>query len=103
MKIKLIIVVLVSAFLSGCSSSSNVPDIKAHAAETWRQAGFEIIGYEGYENSYWFGSDYGGGYVWHTLRRSKDNGIIYHGFIQKWGNEYHIYNISAIDAIKPAE
>lgn len=87
------------ALLSGCSKC-HVEDIKEHARATWEQAGFEVIGYEGYEYGRIGGT--WGGHVWYTVRRRPDNGIIYHGFISKWGSEYHIYNLSAIDAIKPS-
>jgi hypothetical protein len=96
---KKVIALLAVAILSGCGSS-NVPEVKAHAAEVWKQAGFEVIGYEGYTNEHCFFA-YGCGHVWSTLKRIPDNGIIYHGYIEKWGSEYHIYNLQAVDAIKP--
>lgn len=87
--------------LCGCSSR-NADYVKAHAAETWRQQGFEIIGYEGYN---WggppFGGSYGGACVWYTLKRIPDNGIIYDGCLERWGNEIHAYSTKAMDAIKP--
>lgn len=94
-----IIGIMLMLLLAGCGSS-NVAEVKANAKEVWKQAGFEIIGYEGYENAHCFFS-YGCGHAWYTLKRTPDNGIIYHGYIEKWGDEFHIYNISAIDAIKP--
>lgn len=96
---KTLLALLVAVALSGCGSS-NVNDVKAHATAVWRQAGFEIVGYEGYTNEHCF-FRYGCGHVWHTLRRIPDNGVTYHGYIEKWGDEYHIYSIKAIDAIKP--
>jgi hypothetical protein len=96
---KKMIALLFSVALAGCGSS-NVDDVKAHAPEVWKQAGFEVIGYEGYENGHcWF--SYGCGHVWHTLRRAPDNGVTYHGYIEKWGAEYHIYSLTALDAIRP--
>lgn len=97
---KKITMLIAAAFLAGCGSS-NVADTKAHAEATWKQAGFEVIGYEGYENAHCFFA-YGCGHVWSTLKRIPDNGIIYHGYIEKWGDEYHIYNLQAVDAIKPS-
>lgn len=92
---------LAALLLAGCSSA-NLDDVKAHAAETWEAAGFQIIGYEGYNVGGWLGgSSYGGAYAWYTLRRIPDNGITYEGAIQRWGTEYHIYKLTAIDAIKP--
>ena len=96
---KRLAILIALALLAGCGSS-NVPEVKAQAPAVWKQAGFEIIGYEGYKNEHcWF--SYGCGHVWHTVRRIPDNGIVYHGYIEKWGDEYHIYDIKAIDAIKP--
>lgn len=90
--------------LGGCApSTANLDDVKEHAADIWKQAGFSIIGYEGFEyGTTWCCSSLkGGAAVWYTLRRIPDNGIIYHGYIQRWRDEYHIYNIKALDAIKP--
>lgn len=84
--------------LSTSVTSHYVDDIKLHAAQAWRGAGFQIVGYEGYENA-GLGSCWGGK-VWYTVKRSEDHGVLYHGFICKWGNEYHLYSITAIDAIK---
>jgi hypothetical protein len=83
--------------LAGCSAS-NVPDIKTHAAATWKQAGFEVVGYEGYN---WTGFGQWGGCVWYSLRRIPDNGVTYEGCISKWSGEYHIYSLNSLDAIKP--
>lgn len=93
------LILMLMVLLSGCGSS-NVPEVKANAPAVWRQAGFEVVGYEGYQNGRCL-FVYGCGRVWHTMRRIPDNGIVYHGFIEKWGGEYHIYNLAAIDAIKP--
>ena len=84
------------ALLAGCSAS-NVDQIKANAAPTIKQAGFEITGYQGYE---WTGGGRWGGCVWYTMRKQPDTGTTYHGCVSKWGDEYHIYNLSAIDAIR---
>lgn len=74
----------------------NVETTKSNCAGTWKQAGYEIVGYEGY---HW--SPLAGGSVWHLVRKEKDNGIVYSGYIEKWGSEYHIYHLRAVDAIKP--
>lgn len=81
-------------------TSNNLAYVKANAAEKWTQAGFSISGYDGYN----FGSGvgpYGGAYVWYYLKKIPDNGITYGGAVQRWGDEIHTYNLSAIDAIKP--
>lgn len=93
-------ILILAALLAGCSSA-NVSDVKAHARAIWAGAGFEIIGYEGYEIGRHYGPGLGGGQVWYTVRRVPDNGVTYHGFIEKWGDEYHIYNIRALDAVGP--
>ena len=74
----------------------NVDTTKAAAPKRWDAAGYEIKGYEGYQ---W--SPIGGGNVWYIVTRKDSPGITYHGFLQKWGGEYHIYNLRAIDAIGP--
>lgn len=99
-KIKLTVIAsIMSSFLIGCSAQ-NVDAIKLESQKTIEQSGFEIIGYEGYE---WTGFGRWGGCVWYTMRKNPDNGITYHGCISKWDNEYHIYNLSAIDAIGPKQ
>lgn len=100
---KKFVLVFSLALLAGCSSG-NLEDIKAHAPEVFQQAGFNIIGYEGYQRELWdpgimFG--FGGAHVWYTLNKIPSNGITYHAYIQKWGNENHIYSLKAIDAIGP--
>ena len=74
----------------------NVDVTKANAASVWREAGYEITGYEGYQWAPLHGSA-----VWYIVRRTDRDGITYHGYLAKWGSEYHIYNLKAIDAIKP--
>lgn len=83
--------------LGGCSAG-NVEEIKRNSKATIEQAGFSIIGYEGFQ---WTGFGRWGGCVWYTMKRNPDIGVTYHGCISKWGDEYHIYSLTAIDAIKP--
>jgi hypothetical protein len=87
-------------FLISCTRI-NVDFVKEHATAIWHQAGYEIVGYEGYQMGGTCGGPYGGGYVWYILRKIPDNGILYHGALQRWGDEIHIYNLTAIDAIQP--
>ena len=94
-----LLILSVLTFLSSCSYR-NLDDVKNNARETWESAGFEIVGYQGYEMGPvipW--TTYGGAFVWHSLKRIPDNGITYQGAIYRWGKEYHIYNLTAIDAI----
>ncbi len=83
---------------SGCSAK-HVPEIKANAEKTLAAAGYEIIGYEGFQ----YGGPGGnwGGKVWYIVRRQGDNRVTYDACLSKWGDEYHIYALKALDAIKP--
>ena len=72
-----------------------VEEIKLNADHVFKDNGFQIIGYQGYQYGLW---QTPGGCVWYTL--SKTN-ITYEACLSRWGNEYHIYNLKAIDAIKP--
>jgi len=76
----------------------NVEITKQNAQKTWAAAGYEVKGYEGYQ---W--SPLGGGDVWYIVERKGKPDITYHGFLQKWGNEYHIYKLRAIDALTNKE
>lgn len=73
----------------------NVDATKLAASRTWGDMGYKVVGYEGYQ---W--GPVSGGYVWYLLEKTEHNGILYQGALAKWKNEYHIYSLSAIDAIK---
>lgn len=76
-------------FLACCScSSANKEDVKAHAPEVWKEQGFTIVAYEGFQYGKFGLFGYGGAHVWHRLERK---GFLYSGHIQKWGDEYQIY------------
>lgn len=94
---KRIISLTIIATLTGCSSA-NLDDVKAKACDTWKQAGYTCVGYEGYQWGFGVGN-YGGAHVWHSLKRDANPTVIYSGYVQKWGNEYHLYNVTAVDAI----
>lgn len=83
--------------------ASNLDYVKERAADTWRSNGFEVHGYQGYTMWITLGTkqQYGGAHVWYTLRRIPDNGVTYQGFLERWGDEVHVYNIKALDAIQP--
>ena len=89
----LIIATITTLLFSGFR---NVKSTKEAAPLVWNQAGFEVGGYTGYN---W--SLIGGGDVWHVVTRKETPGVTYEGYISKWGNEYHVYHIRAIDAIQP--
>jgi len=90
---KKIALLTIALTLTACSAS-RVDDIKQHAEEVWNKNGFKVIGYEGYQ---WGTADAWGGKVWYIVQ--KDN-TLFHGALTKWGDEYHTYNLSAINAIK---
>ena len=102
---EIIIVVVIAILLIGicfCATHSyaNLDYVKERAEGKWAEVGFEIIGYDGY-NWGWtfvFNWKYGGAKVWHVLKKGD---ITYWGYLQRWGNEIHVYNLKAIDAIKP--
>lgn len=102
---KIIILILVAsasiAFgvnTAGCSYR-NVANIRAAAAQVFSDQGFDIVAYEGYQLGTMFESP--GGKVWFVLIRKGASGIHYECCLTKWGNEYHMYNLRAIDAITP--
>ena len=97
MKLTLIAAAL---FLTGCSAG-NLEYIKDNAIETFDSRGFEVTGYEGYLWGLGGINSYGGAKVWYQLRKVQDNDIIYTAYLWRWGEEIHMYNLSAVDAIKP--
>lgn len=79
-----------------CGSTQNVNIIKANAEATWSDAGFKIVGYEGYQRGTF---ENWGGKVWYIIQKKEGDQTLYHGYLSKWGSEFHIYNLKAIDAI----
>ncbi len=92
--------ILIALLCTGCSNA-NLEDVKSNADKEWEKVGFKVIGYRGYKWGLWGFNGYGGAEVWYNLERIPDNGIIYSGYLWKWGEEYHSYGITARDAIKP--
>lgn len=84
----------------GCTSG-NVEWVRAHAVETFKAQGFDIVGDEGWNMRGQIAPRYGGACVWYVLRKIPDNGITYEACLQRWGDEAHQYSLHAIDAIKP--
>lgn len=102
MKIKRIIIFLLTVFLLYGCSGANVDSVKNVADTIFKNNGFKTTGYLGYKLGIGLPYiNYGGAYVYYRLEKIPDNGIIYRGAIQRWGNEYHVYDIKAYDAIKP--
>ena len=87
-----------SAILGGCSPA-NLDDVKQNAEETFSDNGFEIVGYHGYQWGIHLWPGHGGAMAWYMIE--KDNGITYEAALKKWGDEYHLYSLRAIDAISP--
>lgn len=98
MKTLLITIALVAIASTGLFHLGfrNVDTTKQNAPQTWGDAGYVVLGYEGYQ---W--GPISGGNVWHIVERKERPGITYHGYVAKWRDEYHIYNLKAIDAISP--
>lgn len=87
-------------YQKGCNYKE-VDDIKNHATNTFSQAGFVVTGYEGYTIGDMFQTP--GGEVWYQIVRTNDNKVLYNCFLSKWGTEYHIYNMVALNAIKAGD
>lgn len=93
---------LCASMLFSCANPGNVDHVKAHAEETFAAQNYKITGYQGYQ----WGSGlpfttYGGACVWYQLEKVPDNGIIYEACLKRWGDEVHVYNTQAVDAIRP--
>ena len=92
--------ILFALSLTGCTSG-NLDYVKDRAEARWKDYGMEVVTYEGFQWGFWGLNSYGGAHVWYRLRQIPDNGITYTGYLQRWGDELHIYGPKAIDAIKP--
>jgi hypothetical protein len=80
----------------------NIDSVKEHADSIFEANGFKVVGYLGYQWSNWIPfTTYGGALVYYRLDKIPNNGLTYRGAIQKWGKEYHIYDIKSYDAIRP--
>ena len=97
----LIVPVLILTF--SIFGTSNLDYVKQHSQEKWKAEGFDTVNYQGYEWGFRFIllPKYGGARVWYRLKKIPDNGITYAGYIQRWGDELHVYGPTACDAIKP--
>ena len=94
------LIIPLSFIIFGCTNG-NLDYVKEHASNKWAKQGFEVVDYEGYEFGFMGFNSYGGANVWYRLKKIPDNGITYSGYIQRWGDELHVYGPEAIDAIKP--
>jgi hypothetical protein len=84
-------------------SKKNLDYVKDRAEDRWSDLGFNVVGYDGYQWGYtwWLSPSHGGANVWYILEKSNGNGITYSGCLSRWGDEIHMYNLKAVDAIKP--
>jgi hypothetical protein len=80
---------------------NNLDYVKEHSDETWNALGYKVVGYEGYQIGMQGFNEYGGARVWYVVHKLPDNGITYSGALWRWGDEIHVYRLSALDAIKP--
>lgn len=94
------VIAILSVLLGGCSYA-NLDDMKAQACGKWASVGFECVGYDGFQwGITYFHPSYGGAKVWHYIKRKEAPGIIYTGYVQRWGDEIHVYGPHAIDALR---
>lgn len=102
--IKTFLAALFALFVvTSCNNPGNVDFVKNHADETFAAHGYRITGYQGYQwGSGWVFTDYGGACVWYQLETVYPNGITYEACLKRWGSEVHVYNLDAIDALRPS-
>ena len=98
--LKKLMIAAMACSMVACSSG-NLDNVKDNAVEVFKNIDYEVVGYEGFHWGFWGFNSYGGAKVWYRLDKIPDNGISYTGYIQQWGDEFHIYGPWATDAIKP--
>lgn len=82
-------------------SGSRVDDVRAHAPEILRRAGFEVVGSEGYERGLF---QCYGGVVYFVVRRSVDPAShLYELGVTRWGSEYHLWEVRCLDCCAGGE
>lgn len=81
--------------LSRACSPANVDYVKAHAEAKWNDLDYEVVAYEGYNFCQIAWGDYGGACVWYAVRR---DGIMYTGYLKRWGDELHVHGPTAVNA-----
>jgi hypothetical protein len=90
---KRLIILVICIATSGCTR--NVAAARECAPEMASRAGFEIIGPEGYTLNPF------GGFAWYAQKRIPDNGVIYEAAYATWFGQCQMYDLKAVDAIKP--
>lgn len=103
LKIRILVLMALAVLAAtSCHNAGNKAYVQHRAAERWDSVGFRVIGSHGYEfGSGLIGTPYGGARVWYELRKIPDNGITYSGYLQRWGDEVHVYGPNAREALKP--
>ena len=86
---KLAIILALSIATVGCSR--NVEKVRENAPAVLKSNGFTVVGEHGYQLSAITGV-----FVWYTLEKGENT---YQGAVCKWFDEYHIYNLEALDAV----
>lgn len=90
--LRIIFVVFIIAFLSGCSLSK-IDDIEKNSKERLSNLGFDIVGREGTKYSIM------GGQRWYVVKRHDSNGI-YHVMLQYMvSGDLGVYCIESIDSV----
>ena len=110
MKRLLVYLLIIGAVVYNCItgilfdiSPRNLEYVRQKSTERWMQLEFDVVGYDGFQWGLCFAKKYGGAKVWYVLRKKHSNDdIIYVGYLQRWGNEIHVYNLRAIDAVGPS-
>lgn len=93
--------VFIVTFLTSTMSYNNMDEVKNNAESKLVKMGFIDIKYAGY--SIGFGlplSSYGGAYVDYIANDT--TGTKYKVTVYRWGNEYHIRSLHALNAISPS-
>lgn len=78
-----LVMVMLVAFV-GCTR--NIPEIKSVADAYFKNMGWEVLGYEGYQWGLW------GGKAWYLVRDPSIPDARYSVFLIKRGGEIHLYN-----------
>ncbi len=89
---KLFLVWLLIINVIGCAR--NVEYVKIHSSERLKELGYTSPVYEGYQWSVFYGGD-----VWYTMKREDTPGVIYTGYLSKWGNELHFFGPHVVNTI----
>jgi len=97
---------IIGGTLAGCvalivGSPSNKEWVQERAEARFEAAGYQIVNYQGFKwGGLGYGTPYGGAEVWYELRKP-GSATTYQAHLQRWGEETHIYDLTAIDAIRP--